>query len=52
MPGHEARAETCVELTEELLSALRPRVTQDLLQRSDGQVDLREYLYVFEKLKR
>jgi hypothetical protein len=52
MPGHEDRTKTCADLTEALMSALQPRVMHDIMLEREAHSDLRESLYVYEKLKR
>ena len=52
MPGHEDRMKTCSDLTETLMSSLQPRVMHDILLERGAHNDLRESLYVYEKLNR
>jgi hypothetical protein len=50
MPGHQDRVTLCKELSEALLTALRPRVRKDI---SGSNVSiLSDYMYVYEKLQR
>ena len=46
--GHDERITTCEKFRESLLSALRPRLRQDVT--TADLTPLREYLYVYDKL--
>lgn len=46
--GHEERQATYKELSDTLLSAMRPQVMRDVL--GDDYTPLQEYFYVYEKL--
>ena len=50
MPGHEERISTCEKFRESLLTALRPRVRQDVT--TSDVSPLHEYLYVYDKLSK
>ena len=50
VPGHDERSLTCKELSEGLLSAVRPRVRRSLM--SNDLSHLSEFLYIYDKLQR
>ena len=50
LPGNEEREQTCESFKQSLLSALRPRLLRDAVDRN--VTPLQEYLYVYQRLGR